>query len=114
MQIYLTEVSKWQAVTQNLGVGLSSDIFSISDFFWKLGGGIIIEHGTILGSLRYIETYWETVFICPVYLSLNTFLAPYSLPENIINTPDPPKFINCIWKAHQCKYEIYVSPFLEN
>ena len=48
----LIEVSNWQAVTQNLGVGLLSDICRISDFFWKLGGGIIIEHGTILGSLR--------------------------------------------------------------
>ena len=52
----LIEVSSWQAVTQNLGVGLLSDICRISDFFWKLGGGIIIEHGTILGSLRYSDT----------------------------------------------------------
>ena len=54
LQINLTKVSNWQAVTQNLGEGLLSDIFRISDFFWKLGGGIIIEHGTILGSLRYL------------------------------------------------------------
>ena len=32
VQIYLTEVSNWQAVTQNLGVGLLSDILRISDF----------------------------------------------------------------------------------
>ena len=50
----LSEVSNWQAVTQNLGVRLLSDIFGISDFFWKLGAGIIIEHETILGSLRYM------------------------------------------------------------
>ena len=49
----LSEVANWQAVTQNLGVGLLPHIFRISDF-WKLGGGIIIEHGTILGSLRYV------------------------------------------------------------
>ena len=48
----LTEVSNLQAVTQNLGVGLLSDIFRISDFFWNLRGGIINEHGTILGSLQ--------------------------------------------------------------
>ena len=44
-----------RAVTQKLGVGLLSDIFRISDFFWKLGGGIIlvIKHGTILGSVQY-------------------------------------------------------------
>ena len=52
LQIYLTEVSNLQTVTQNLGVGLLGDIFRISDFFWKLGGGNIIEHGTILGSLQ--------------------------------------------------------------
>ena len=56
LQIYVTEVSNWQAVTQNLGVGLLSDIFRFSDFLWKLGGGIIIEHGTILGSLRLLGT----------------------------------------------------------
>ena len=33
----LIEVWNWQAVTQNLGVGLLSDIFRIFDFFWKLG-----------------------------------------------------------------------------
>ena len=56
----LTEVSNWQAVTQNLRVGLLLDIFRISDFFWKLGGGIIIEHGTILCSLRYyVIDLWD-------------------------------------------------------
>ena len=36
LQIYLTEVSNWQAVTKKF-----------------IRSGIIIEHGTILGSLRY-------------------------------------------------------------
>ena len=41
----LSEVSNWQAVTQNLGVGLLSDIFRISDFFWKLGVGLWLSMG---------------------------------------------------------------------
>ena len=53
----VSEVSNWQAVTHNLGVWLLSDIFRISDFFWKLRGGIIIEYGTILGSLWYVWIY---------------------------------------------------------
>ena len=44
--------SIWQAATWNLGVGLLWDFFYN---FWLFsenwGGGIIIEHGTILGSL---------------------------------------------------------------
>ena len=31
--------------------GIIIGYFRISDFFWKLGSGIIIKHGTILGSL---------------------------------------------------------------
>ena len=45
LQIYQTEVSIWQAVTWDFGVRLSWDIFRISDFFWKLGGGIKISVG---------------------------------------------------------------------
>ena len=46
-ELGFANLSSWslkllQAVTQNLGVGLLSDIFRISNFFWKLGGGIII------------------------------------------------------------------------
>ena len=49
-------------------MGLLLDTFRISDFFWKLGGGIIFEHGTILGSLRYHKTWtliaWIVLNIC--------------------------------------------------
>ena len=38
LQIYLTEFSNWQAVTQNLGGGLLSDIFGISWLFLKIRG----------------------------------------------------------------------------
>ena len=47
LTVVSTEVSNWQAVTQNLRMGLLSDIFRISDFFWKLEGGIMIEQETI-------------------------------------------------------------------
>ena len=40
-------------------MGLIWDIFRISNFFWKLRGAILIEHGTILGSLRYL--LWRLV-----------------------------------------------------
>ena len=81
LQIYLrAEISNWQAVTQNLGVGLLSDIFRISDFFWKLGGGIIIEHRPILGSLRYIVSKDALMIIeeqtCIFYQSFKPDLSP--------------------------------------
>ena len=64
----------------NSKVGLLlSDIFRISDFFWKLGGGIIIEHGTILGSLWYTSgpRYWNV----PVSVSTGTFLVYQYCPK---------------------------------
>ena len=52
-------VLNWQAVTKNLGVGLLSDIFRISDFFWKLGVGLY--------SANY-GNRWSVDTVCISYL----------------------------------------------
>ena len=83
LQIYLTEVSNWQAVTQNSGVGFLSDISRISDFFWKLGGGIIIGHGTILGSLRYYYYFYYYYFYYYYYYYYYNYYYYYYYPARI-------------------------------